>query len=203
MFEIIPNWHPILVHFAIALLTISVIFFVLLKVMSNHSLKEQIRTMAYWNLWLGTGFAVVTAIAGWFAYNSVAHDTPSHIAMTEHKNWALITLSVFIILSIWSVKLYKSISNESSIFTLTMVLAFVLLASTGWRGSELVYRYGLGVISIPQAEGDGHGHDHEHSNTIQPGSTQDHHDTIVVPENKVKAPAKKAEDDHSDHDHKH
>ena len=116
MFEIIPNWHPFFVHFTIALLSMSVVFFVLLKFSGSHPIKENFRILAYWNLWLGTGFAIVTAIAGWFAYNSVAHDTPSHLAMTDHKNWALITLLVFFVLSIWSVKLYKSINNESVIF---------------------------------------------------------------------------------------
>ena len=200
MFEVIPNWHPIFVHFAIALLSMSSLFFVLLKIMSQQPIKEQLRILAYWNLWLGTGFAVVTAIAGWFAYNSVAHDAPSHEAMTEHRNWALITVSVFIIISILSIKQYKSIKDTSIIFTSIMVMAFVLLASTGWRGSEVVYRYGLGVMSMPQSEGDGHAHEH-------PADGNQHSDTIFdVPSksesNKViNDPVKK--DDHSNHDHAH
>ena len=163
MFEIIPNWHPMFVHFSIALLSMSTVFFVALKIMSNHPIQEQLRVLAYWNLWLGTGFAIATAIAGWFAYNSVAHDTPSHEAMTEHRNWALVTLAVFILMSIWSVKQYKNIKNVSITFTFIMVMGFVLLASAGWRGSEAVYRYGLGVMSMPKVDGDGHAHEHSNS----------------------------------------
>ena len=195
MFEVIPNWHPIFVHFAIALLSMSSVFFVLLKVLKNHPVKEQLRILAYWNLWLGTGFAVVTAIAGWFAYNSVAHDTASHIAMTEHRNWAIITVLVFFIISIWSVKLYKNLQGENFIFTAIMVFAFVLLASTGWRGSEAVYRYGFGVMSMPTVEGEGHAHEH--------ADGQQHHDTIPAPvKDKSKKEAAK-QDDHSGHDHEH
>lgn len=160
MLEVIPNWHPLFVHFSIALLSMSSIFFVSLKVVSNISIKEQLNTLAYWNLWLGTGFAVITAIAGWFAYNSVAHDTPSHEVMTDHRNWALITLSVFVVASLWSVKQYKSVKETNMIFTFIMVMALVLLMSTGWRGSEAVYRYGLGVMSLPKAKGEGHAHEH-------------------------------------------
>lgn len=200
MFEVIPNWHPIFVHFAIALLTMSSLFFVILKVMNQHPLKEQIRILAFWNLWLGTGFAIVTAIAGWFAYNSVAHDTPSHLAMTEHRNWALITVLVFFIISIWSVKQYKSIKDTSIIFTFIMVMAFVLLASTGWRGSEAVYRYGLGVMSMPKVEGDGHAHEHS-------AESNQHSDTIPVKPAEVKKEmvTKKVvkENDHSNHNHSH
>lgn len=200
MFEVIPNWHPIFVHFAIALLSMSTIFFVLLKIMHQHPLYEQFRIMAYWNLWLGTGFAIVTAIAGWFAYNSVAHDTPSHEAMTEHRNWALITLSVFVIISVLSIRQYKSIKDTSIIFTSIMVMAFVLLASTGWRGSEAVYRYGLGVMSMPQSEGDGHAHEH-------PAEGNQHSDTLIdapkVIENKAVKNSQVKQDDHSNHDHEH
>ncbi len=160
MFEVIPNWHPLFVHFTIALLSMSAVFFVVLKGVKKDSIQEQLKTLAYWNLWLGTGFAIVTAIAGWFAYNSVAHDTPSHEAMTEHRNWALITLSVFIVVSYWSIKEYKSVTRVSVTFVFVMAMSFVLLASTGWRGSEAVYRYGLGVMSLPKVEGEGHAHEH-------------------------------------------
>jgi hypothetical protein len=49
--------------------------------------------MANWSLWSGCLFAIATAIAGWLAYNSVAHDSASHAAMTLHRNWALPTAS--------------------------------------------------------------------------------------------------------------
>ena len=170
MFEVIPNWHPLFVHFSVALLSMATLFFVVMKIVGEHPIQEQLRILAYWNLWIGTGFAIVTATAGWFAYNSVAHDAPSHEAMTDHRNWALVTLSVFIIMSLWSIKQYKSVKNASVAFTIVMVLAFTLLASTGWRGSEAVYRYGLGVMSMPKVEGEGHAHEHAGNENNSSGS---------------------------------
>ena len=164
MFEIIPNWHPLFVHFSIALLSMSTLFFVMLKITNKSSVQEQFKIMAYWNLWLGTGFSIVTAIAGWFAYNSVAHDTPSHEAMTDHRNWALVTLFLYILISIWAVRAYKNGKNSGVIFTIVLLLAFLVLASTGWRGSESVYRYGLGVMSMPKSEAAGHAHAHKNHN---------------------------------------
>ncbi|MCK4864607.1 MAG: DUF2231 domain-containing protein [Gammaproteobacteria bacterium] len=160
MFEVLPNWHPLFVHFVVALLSMSTLFFVALKILATHKLHVSLKIMAYWNLWLGTGFAVITVIAGWFAYNSVAHDTPSHAAMTDHRNWALVTLGVYIIISLWSWKHYKSVKTVGMAFTFVMVMASALLVSTGWRGSEAVYRYGLGVMSLPKVEGEGHAHEH-------------------------------------------
>ena len=177
MFEVIPNWHPLFVHFSIALLSMSSLFFVMLKFIKKNTVEEPLKIMAYWNLWIGTGFAIITATAGWFAYNSVAHDTPSHEAMTDHRNWALLTLSVFIVASVWALKQYKSVKETGMTFTLVMLVAFVLLVSTGWRGSEAVYRYGLGVMSLPKVEGEGHAHEHADG---EGHSSKSNRDTITA-----------------------
>ena len=200
MIEVIPNWHPLFVHFTIALLSMSALFFIGLKLVQNQSMRSQLIVLAYWNLWLGTGFAVVTVIAGWFAYNSVAHDAQSHAAMTEHRNWALITLATFIVATFWSVKGFNSKKNTGMPFIIFMFVAFLLLVSTGWHGSEAVYRYGLGVMSLPKVEGDGHEHEHTNNtgDTIKnesDGANKPGHESIDSQVNHV--------DDHSNHQHSH
>lgn len=160
MIEVIPNWHPIFVHFTIALLSMSVLFHLLHALLpKQHRWQNNMVLLAQANLWIGTGFAIITAIAGWFAYNSVAHDTASHAAMTEHRNWALITLGIFFTLATWSV--FRRKKNQANvIFTFAILIAGGLLATTGWHGAESVYRYGLGVISLPNTTGEGHDHHH-------------------------------------------
>lgn len=159
MIEIIPNWHPVFVHFTIALLSMAVVFHLLKAILpAKNKYQASLSILAKSNLLIGTGFAVITAIAGWFAYNSVAHDTPSHLAMTEHRNWALVTLALFIVLALWS--LWKK-HKTTLLFLLAMLIAGGLLATTGWLGAEAVYRYGLGVQSIPKSSGEGHAHQHE------------------------------------------
>ncbi len=160
MIEIIPNWHPVVVHFTIALLSVSVGFYALAIIFKNNSRHEHWLMFANWSLWLGTGFALLTATAGWFAYNSVAHDTPSHAAMTTHRDWALVTLAVFVLLAIWSFLLQRKGMKPAVLFLLVSFAGAGLLATTGWLGGEAVYRYGLGVMSIPKSEGEGHAHSH-------------------------------------------
>ena len=50
-----------------------------------------------------------------------------------------------------------------------MVVATGALSATGFKGAELVYRHGTGVMSLPDSSGEGHaGHAHpdgEHTNT--------------------------------------
>ena len=184
MIQIIPNWHPVFVHFTVALLSLAVIFPLVDKVLNNARLKEQLQIMARWNLWLGTGFGIVTALAGWDAYNTVEHDAASHAAMTLHLYWALATLAVFVMLSSWSIWRTYTNRKNGALFTVLLLAGGALLLSTAWHGGELVYRYGLGVMSLPQSAPAGDGHDHEHVQaviTAQPGN----------PENQAAAPLPK------------
>ena len=153
MIEIIPNWHPIFVHFTVALLSLAVVFWLVGGLLREGTLKQQLLVFARWNLWLGTAFGLVTGLAGWDAYNTVAHDTPSHEAMTEHRNWALAALSVFAVLSAWSFLNLRKQRKAGVLFAVVLLAGGALLGSTAWHGGELVYRYGLGVISLPEGVG--------------------------------------------------
>jgi len=144
MIEIIPNWHPIFVHFTVALISTAIGFFLLAKLLGNRPFHEQCLILARWNLWIGTGFAVITVATGILAYNSVAHDTPSHAAMTEHRNWAFATFAVLLLTTLWYGWIFYANKLIKLPFLAIAVLLLGLLFSTAWHGGELVYRYGLG-----------------------------------------------------------
>ncbi len=170
MIEIIPNWHPVFVHFTVALWSLAALFYLsmplIMPLIKSPSLHAQWVILARWNLWLGTAFGVVTAIFGFLAFDSVVHDTPSHVAMVEHRNWAVSTLTLFLILTGWSVWRYRrKVTSNPATFLVAMLLALALLLTTAWHGAELVYRYGIGVMSLPKAEardvsGEDNAHDH-------------------------------------------
>ena len=87
--------------------------------------------------------------------------------MTDHRNWALVTVGLFIILTGWSLWSERQERLPGKPFLAGLMIAGVLLASTAWHGAEGVYRYGLGVMSLPQAEGEGHSHNHDESGHVQ------------------------------------
>ncbi len=153
--EIIPNWHPIFVHFTIALFSISTLLIVASLLIKND-FGVKLLEAGYINLWLGCLFTFATVAAGWYAYNTVAHDEPSHAAMTDHRNWALITAAIFLILTLWSVKLYRTNHKQNLLFIGCLIIATSLLSITGWKGAEAVYRYGLGVMSLPNTDAHQH-----------------------------------------------
>ncbi len=168
MIEIIPNWHPTLVHFTVALVTISVGFYLIAYLMSRFNaypriLSSEFEIVARWCLWVGALFTIATVLAGLYAFYTVRHDETSHMAMLEHRNWALPTAVFILIAAAWSLRRFVKKEKDISLtFLLALLLVQGALISTAWHGGELVYRYGLGVMSLPATEAEpGHYHHHE------------------------------------------
>lgn len=171
MIDIIPNWHPLLVHFTIGLLTISTFLY-----LAGYALrKENLLIAARWNLWLGAVITIGTVLAGLYAYNTVAHDGESHQAMTDHRNWALPTAGIYLILAFWAFLSQRGVKTVSVAFLIAVIAACPLLAITGYKGGEVVYRHGTGVMRLPVIHGDGGHGSHSHGNHIERPSI-DHSD---------------------------
>ena len=171
MIEIIPNWHPVFVHFPVVLTTAAVAFTAAGAFSGTRPHAVQCVVTGRWMLWSAALFALIAAAFGWFAFNSVEHDEVSHAAMTLHRNWALGTLVVLVVLAAWDVWRGGSRKTSSLGFLGLLVTVWMLVASTAWHGAELVYRHGLGVMSLPDVHAVqdmmahdevGHAHDHAH-----------------------------------------
>lgn len=161
MVEIIPNWHPIFVHFTVALFTAATVFYIFSYLVKNlHFIKlaYELEIVGKWCLWT-TGIIVIgTILSGLYAYNTVEHDTPSHIVMTNHRNWAIPTAVAIILVSIWSIWRTYNKKAINLIFILAISIVQGMLLSTAWRGAELVFRYGIGVMALPKADSDARNH---------------------------------------------
>lgn len=185
MMEIIPNWHPIFVHFTVALFSTSVGFYGLAYFAQGLNpakfkspLLSELETVARWCLWMAALVTLGTLLLGFYAYYTVNHDSPSHVAMTSHRNWAIPTLIAMLGVAFWSMWRYSVRKTVTLPFLIVLLLVQGLLLSTAWRGAELVFRYGLGVLSLPQFEGVGHQHQHDEAiktgNPLPASSTTTH-----------------------------
>jgi len=195
VFQILPNWHPIFVHFSVALLSVAAALHLASHFVSKPALANQWTIVARWNLWIGVGLTLLTVVAGVYAYNTVDHDTPSHIAMTEHRNWALVTFVVFLAIAAWEYYLHRHAKGKGWLFTGLLLVATMLLLSTAWHGGELVYRYGLGVKALPKVEGEGHAHEH--------GDGHSHSHDDATPDAPHQHSDAGADQHHDDADHHH
>jgi uncharacterized membrane protein len=147
MFEVLPNWHPILVHFSIALFVIAAALYLLTLIVGGRW-ASSVAAAARINLWLGAVFTIATVVAGIEAFATVEH-APSQLPfMNDHRNWALITAAIWWLIAIsegWRAWWLKS---PSYLLLAVMVLAAAALGVAGWKGGELVYRHGIGVQRV-------------------------------------------------------
>jgi uncharacterized membrane protein len=168
MLEIIPNLHPLMVHFPIALISVSAFFHVASLAKRGNSYARYCAILAHGTLWLGALAAIPTVYFGWQAFNSVNHDEAGHAAMLVHRAWALGTAAVLVILAGWDAWRNKVETPPAWWFSSAVIGAWLLVAVTAWYGGELVYRHGLGVLSLPAAEA---GHEQKHG---QSGTEHSH-----------------------------
>ena len=152
MIEIIPNWHPLIVHFTIALLLTAAALFVLGTLIRSRPLGAAMTLVARWNLALGVLATLVTLATGWQAYNTVAHDEPSHVNMTVHLRWAIGTALVFLLAAGAAWLDRRRPAGAGAILLAFLVIGSGALGVSGWLGGENVYRYGLGVLSLPKTD---------------------------------------------------
>jgi len=167
MIEIIPNWHPIWVHFAVALLITSAGFYLLFgwRRTPQAGKPSNALIVARWTLWLGVFAAAGALLTGYWASGSVAHDDLGHANMMVHRNWAFAAGAIFMLAAF--IEFLKKDQVQGSIITVFLVLAgSVALAATGLEGAENVYEHGLGVQRLPQVS------THEHSGSGHEQSDQ-------------------------------
>jgi uncharacterized membrane protein len=192
MIEIIPNWHPVLVHFTVGLLFTAVFFYLARSLLAEqHPWRQQWLHMANWSLWSGCLFTAATVLAGIIAFNTVDHDSTSHTAMSLHRNWALPTAALFIVLGITAVMLVRKQQKPGWRFLSFSAVAAIMLLVTAYLGAEVVYRHGIGVMALPETEAESAHHNHNHSD-LETDQQQHNHDNEAVA----------AEPEHK-HDHNH
>jgi uncharacterized membrane protein len=174
MIEVIPNWHPVAVHFTVALLITASGLFAAGTLFRKAPSGAALTTAARLNLAFGIVVTVATLATGWSAYNSVAHDAASHGNMTVHLRWAVATALVFLVAGGVAWLERRKGAGASIVLLALLAGGSGALAVTGWLGGENVYRYGLGVMALPKSgdhvhpgSGDhsrdpAHDHGHEH-----------------------------------------
>lgn len=169
MVEIIPNWHPIFVHFTIGLLLTGGVLFLVANFLKHSDTGARITTAARWNLAIGAASAVVTIATGYQAYYSVGHDTESHAAMTIHLKWAWTALILYVMAAFLAWRDRRRAVGASLALSVVLLGGLVALAMTGYLGGENVFRHGIGVMRLPETAGPGHAHSHDDNDAHEQG----------------------------------
>lgn len=148
----IHHWHPMFVHYTVALITFSAGTLILSALLGENFLKINLFNVAKWNLWGSALLTVGTIVSGLVAYDSIEHDMPSHIAMIDHRNWAFLTFLLIEVVAIWSLIHHVKIKGKNTLLFIGVLLCSLSVGITAYKGGHLVYSFGLGVKSLPYTQ---------------------------------------------------
>jgi uncharacterized membrane protein len=141
-----PNIHPMLVHFPIAILCLSCAFDIVGYVLKN----EDFHRAGWWSLALGTLCLVGTVISGLIAAKSGTIPDAARNHFETHEQIAFVLAAVYAVLLFWRVASRVKLPPKGQIGYLALSLAgAVLLLIGAWYGGEMVYRFGVGSIAKP------------------------------------------------------
>ena len=160
MVEIIPNFHPVVVHFPIALTMVAFALALLSNLLKSHRLVDYWTAASHLALWAAALSGLMAVVFGWLAYNSVNHDDAGHAAMGIHRVWAVSTAGLLLALALWDIKKHLLTTILPLYFVVLLGAASASVGATAWLGGEVVFRHGIGVLSLPESEGEEVGHDH-------------------------------------------
>jgi len=174
------NFHPLLVHYPIALFT----SFLLAEFLGVALRNERLRTAASFMLYFGNIMAVFTVAAGYYAAATVDHPEAVHAIMENHEHFGLTILIIATVLSVWRLFVRRRFSHKAQLahLGLAFVLCVVLVFGAD-LGGLMVYKYGVGgqavkterarVAAAPSSDHD-EGAAHERS---EAGHNGGHHHT--------------------------
>jgi uncharacterized membrane protein len=140
-----PGWHPIVVHFPLALVMTAVLLLWLARLPRLESGAATFCIGGTWNLCMGTAAAVLALASGLAAVMHLQVGVDARLAISLHLKWAFFATLLLVLLSVWRGAGSAPDSRPSWIFLLVLSAAAASLAVTGYRGGQNVYRYGVGV----------------------------------------------------------
>jgi uncharacterized membrane protein len=146
--NLLPGWHPIVVHFPLALVVVSAVSLLAARLLRHEHRSATLATVGTWNLCLGALAALVALGTGLAATIHLQVGPEVHQAISLHLKWAVFTTLLVMLLAVWRGAGTAQESRPSGIFLAVLIAATAALIVTGYRGGQNVYRYGVGVHSI-------------------------------------------------------
>ena len=140
-----PNIHPILVHFPIALLTTSLLFDLVGALMK----RDDVTRTAWWCQIAGSLGVLGTVFSGLLAEMTIMIPAAARESFETHKEVAFLVATIFAVLLLWRISSRTRIPHTYRfIFWGLYILGVVLIWIGAWHGGEMVYRFGMGVHTL-------------------------------------------------------
>jgi len=148
---LIPGWHPIVVHFPLALIVTATASLTLARMLPEVRLAATLANLGTWNLSLGAVTIFLALGTGLAATIGLQIDAAAHQAIAAHVKSAVLTTILVLLVAVWRGVGTAPDSRPTWGFLLMLWVATSALTVTGYRGGQNVYRHGIGVAASGQA----------------------------------------------------
>ncbi len=149
------NFHPLFVHYPIALLSV----FVLVEFLGVVFKCETCLKAGSWFLYFGTLAAIAAVAAGYYAASTVPHPESVHDIMEDHEHIMVAVLIMSLVLSFWRLFARRTLSSAKThlVYLFVAFVMFVTMSFGADYGGLMVYKYGVGGTAVKQPTGHLHG----------------------------------------------
>lgn len=135
-------YHPMFVHFPIALLSVTAIIGLIDVFQKKYDLKNVIK----WNLIFAALGSLVAVITGFRDAGVIPHNLTIHLIMEQHEHIGVAVLVLSVLLSAWIIlRSSKMKKAEHLIFVLMLWAGLVLVSYNGYLGGKMVFDNGAGI----------------------------------------------------------
>jgi len=137
-----PNIHPLVVHFPIALLTMALVF----DLLGAYSEKREFERVGWWGMVAGVLGLAAAILSGLRAESAMEMEQSVIGTFEQHEQTAFVVAGIFCGLLFWRMGTGTLLPQRFRTIFLSLYLFGTLLMWLGaWYGGILVYHYGLGV----------------------------------------------------------
>ena len=141
----IPAWHPMVVHFPLALVVCATLALLVAKLLPNPRVAAALATTGTWNLGVGAVGSVFALATGLGAALHLHVAAPTRQALSMHVRWAVLTALALLLLATWRCAGNAQDARPSWLLLIVLIAATAALVVTGYLGGQNVYRFGIGV----------------------------------------------------------
>lgn len=145
--RIIPGWHPMIVHFPLALIVTAAVCLSLARLRLALRYAAVLATVGTWNLCLGAVAVFFALGSGLAAVIGLHVGMAAHQAISAHMKSAILTAVLVTAVAVWRGTGTAPDARPSWAFLVILWAGTAALVVTGYRGGQNVYRYGVGVDS--------------------------------------------------------
>jgi uncharacterized membrane protein len=141
------QWHPMMVHFPLALMLTGFACLLLSRLLRHQPLHASLAACGTWNLVIAGITVLLTLCTGLFAAWHLQLHGGMQYSVSRHVIWAVCTSQLVVLLSLWRAFGGGVEKTPSRLFLLLACIACIGFIVTGYYGGENVYHYGIGVRS--------------------------------------------------------